>query len=399
MGLPLEGVRVLDMAQVFAGPATAMYLADFGADVIKVEPPGGDACRAMHTAPSLGDQSKPFVLYNRNKRSLVLDITRPEGREVLSRLLRTADVMIANLRPGVDARLGLDYDSVRAINPRLIYANITAFDTRGPLADRGAYDLIVQARTGFVASLRLPDGTPLLPTTMVCDLSVPLFLAYGICMALMERARSGQGQKVETSLLHAAIAMQNYQLVRADRDPRLPGLGTSSSNLFKCRDGEFILVIALNDRQWAAFCRVAGQDEFADHPRYNTYMKRLQNRPEVEPLFEKIFLTRTRDHWLGVLEKANVPCSAVISREDVFSDPQVLANEVLVDHAHPVAGPVKMMGLPVQLSRTPGAIRTPSPGLGEHTVSILRELGYSDREVRALQDSGTAGAGAKTPLQ
>lgn len=387
MTLPLEGIRVLDLAQIFAGPGAAMYLGDQGAEVVKIEPPGGDPCRNLHTSEYLGNMSKPWLVLSRNKRSIVVDIRTLPGREIVYKLVRTADVFIHNFRLGVDKRLCLDYETLLGINPRLIYLHVTGFGKKGPYALTPAYDLAVQARAGILGARRLPDGTPVGSPVMVSDLAGAILLAYGVVLAIVQRARTGRGMMVESSLLNVSLAMQLYQLVQVEGDTSpLPGsLPNALYSPYKCADGEWLMFVCITDAQWHGLCRIAGLDHLARDPAYGTYMKRLERTPELQPVLEAVMLTRPRAEWLKLLQEVEVPSAPIQSREEVFEDPQVKANELITEQMHPVVGRVKFLNVPLEVDGVRGSLRRPAPTLGQHTDEVLAEIGYSPAEVQALR--------------
>ena len=392
MALPLEGIHVVDAAQIYAGPGTAMLLADQGADVIKLEPPGGDGSRHMYTSPALGPFGKSFLVLNRNKRSIVADLTRPEGREVLHRLARWADVMISNLLPATAARLEADYESLSRINPRLVYAAVSTFGSRGPDAGKPGYDLLVQARAGILASRRMPDGTPVTPATMVADLSCSMLLSYAIMAALWERQRTGRGRLVEISLMGMALAIQSQQLVRiAGDDTPIPGSRPSAlSSPYRCADGRWLMMVVITTRQWEGLCRVLDLEHLVEDPALATYDSRSRHTPELSEVLTAVIATRPLDEWLPLWEAAGVPCAPVVEREEVFDDPHLLANQMFVSTQHPVVGKVEMLGFPFTLSgqQQDERLRRPAPAIGEHSRETLAELGYTPEEIASLLASG-----------
>ncbi len=387
MAGPLTGIRVIDAAQMYAAPGLGMYLADFGADVVKVEPPAGDTSRGMHTAPGLGDLSKPFLHLNRNKRSISLDIRKPEGRDLLLRMVRDADVYITNLRTGVPERLGIGYDTMEKLNPRLVYVSLTAWGAAGPRRQRPGYDLLIQARAGFLDARRYPDGSPVSPALMAADPSVPLLLAYGVTMALYERDRSGRGQKVESSLFAATIAMQNHTLVRLEREPSLPSTGNKATHIHRCSDGAYLIVIIITNEEWGRFCRAIGLDKYADDPRFGSYMGRAEHHDDITAMLKPVFEARPRDHWTKLLAERDVPCEPIVTRQELLADPQARANGYFVDMDDPRVGKMTTMGLPLSLSRTPGELRRLAPRLGDQTDEILREMGLTAQEIQRLRQT------------
>jgi len=387
----LSGIRVLDLSQMWAAPGAAMYLADHGAEVIKVEPPGGDEARRTLTQPPIaGGESRAFLALNRNKRGIALDIRDARGREVVRDLVRRSDVLIHNFRPGVAERLGCDYPSLRAVNGRLVYAWITAYGHEGPFAARPGYDLLFQGLSGILARRRLPDGRPLGASVWVADCSAPMILAYGIALALLARERTGQGQLVTTSLLHAALAMQLPDLVTVERAGDEAGgeVDYAEQAMFapyRCRDGRFLVIVAIQDEQWRRLCRALGRADLADDPRYAAPLDRARESTVLGGILAEAFAARDCDEWLAALADADVPCAPVLEPGQVLDDPQVRANEMLAATTHPVAGRTVMVSQPARLHGTEGALARPAPLLGEHTEEVLRELGYPPGRIRELE--------------
>lgn len=389
MGAPLEGIKVLDLSQWWAVPGTGMYLADQGAEVIKVEPPGGDEARRLFTTPFLGNESKSFMVVNRNKRGMVVDITKEPGRKIIYQLVERSDVLLENFRPGVAERLGFGYDRLSRLNPRLIYASVTAYGRKGPYAQKPGYDMVLQALSGVMGYRHMPDGSPISAGTWIADCSTPMLLAYGIMLALYLRERTGRGQRVETSLLYLAIAMQSVELVKVEEDPApRPSSFVATYAAYRCQDGLYLVIVVLTEKEWARLCRVLGLEHLSNHSLYNSHPKRAERSEELAPLLGGIFATRPREEWLRALQEAEVPSAPVLDREEVFSEPQVLENEMIIEVEHPVAKKTKMMGIPVWLSENPPAMKRPAPTLGQHTQEVLRELGYSQREMDKLREEG-----------
>jgi crotonobetainyl-CoA:carnitine CoA-transferase CaiB-like acyl-CoA transferase len=394
VGPPLEGIKVLDLSQMWAVPGAAMYLADQGAEVIKVEPPRGDAARQTYAAaPLAGGLSRSFIVLNRNKRGIVVDITREQGKEIIYRLVERSDVMLENFRPGVADRLGLGYETVQRINPRIIYVSVTPYGSKGPYAHRPAYDLITQALSGIMGHRSLPDGTPLGSGVFVADCSAPMLIGYGVALALLVREKTGRGQKIETSLLNLAIAMQSVDLVRVEQEPSSPRAYAAQAVYapYRCQDNRYLVIVVLTDEQWSRLCKALDLSHLIAHPRFSTPLLRAEHSAELFPVLQAVFLTRPRDQWLELLEKEDVPCAPIITAEEVFRHPQILANEMIVEFDHPTVGRVKMMGIPIKLTQNPGEIRLPAPALGQHTEEVLRELGYSDPDIEALRGDGIIG--------
>ena len=386
----LSGIRVLDISQMWAAPATAMYLADHGADVIKVEPLGGDEGRRTLTQPPVaGGESRAFLALNRNKRSLALDIRHPRGREVIRDLVRRADVLIHNFRPGVAERLGYDYPALRALNERLVYAWLTAYGSEGPLAARPGYDMLLQGLAGILARRRLPDGMPVSAGVWVADLSAPMELAYGIALGLLARERTGQGQLVTTSLLHAALAMQLGDLVRVEHEMERAEAGADYSAQamyapYRCGDNRFLVIVVVQDEQWRRLCLAVGRPDLAEDPRYATPYGRARQSADLSRILSDIFPTRDRDAWVTALAEADVPCAPILDPDQVLDQPQAVANGMLAVTAHPDAGRTVMVSQPVRLQGCDAPDVRPAPRLGEHTEEILRELGYSPAAIQEL---------------
>ena len=386
----LEGIKVVEVAQVWAAPGAGMYLADQGADVVKIEPPWGDDARRVFTSPPLPNgESRSFLPLNRNKRGMAVDISHPEGQDIVYRLVEQADVFIHNFRPGVEDKLGYDYDSLSQRNPGLIYAAVSAFGTEGPYANRRGYDLLFQSLSGILSKRRDEEGIPISSGVWVADSSAPIALAYGIALALLARHRTGRGQKVETSLLHMALAMQTVDLVRtaaeiAQRDDTDFSRQALYSP-YRCQDGGFVIMVVLSDQQFAGLCRALDLEHLLSDPDYSDNLKRAQKSPELHGLISGILSTRPRDHWLRVLEEADVPAAPVLERDEIFNHPQIGANRMLAVQDHSEAGAVDMVNIPVRLSDTPGGLRSPAPVLGQHTGEVLQELGFGDETIARLR--------------
>ncbi|MBI2871640.1 MAG: CoA transferase [Chloroflexi bacterium] len=394
MGLPLEGIKVVDMAQVYFGPGAAMYLADQGAEVIKVETLEGDGTRHRGTSAKLAASglSHAFLALNRNKRSISLDARREEGREVVHRLARWADAFIINLRPGTAKRVGLDYDTLAGLNPRLVYASVSGFGEDGPEAHLPGYDIVAQSRSGVLSTRRLPDGTPIPSVVMINDMSGCMDMAYAVVVALWQREKTGLGQKVECSLLNQGVAMQMQALVWVEGDDT-PLSGSKPSAVafcYLCADGLWINFVASENHQFRAACRVLGLEHLAEDERFGSYAGRTRNADALFSVLGDAFAKAPRDHWLPRLQEAGVPCAAVVEREDVPRDAQVVANEMFVQQDHPVAGRVTMANAPFKLSasRKEPRVRLPAPLLGQHTDEVLRGLGYTPQQVASLRQAG-----------
>ena len=385
----LEGLRVLDQTQVMAGPFCAMLLADMGADVIKIEPPGGETTRAMDLEAAPG-VSAPFLAVNRNKRGLVLDLKRAEGVAVLNKLVTTADVLIENYRPGVAARLGVDYPALSALNPRLIYCSISGYGQTGPYAARGGYDLIAQGMSGIMSATGSDGGAPVKVGVPITDLGAGLFALVGILCAVRARRVTGRGQRVDTSLFEAGLALSAWEATEYWFTGQVPrGLGTAHRlnapyQAFRAADGYFT-VGAANDNLFPRFCKILGLDHLVGDARFADVGRRLKNRAELETLIEAVTVHQPRAHWLAQCEAAGVPAGPINSVPEALADPHVRARGMVQALTHPQAGRVSALGNPVKMSLTPPVMAAAAPTLGQDTDAILRELGYAEREIAALR--------------
>ncbi len=391
--LPLEGYRVLEVAHLIAGPVCGMYLADMGAEVIKIEEPRkGDASRSVYHV-TLSGEGPLYLTVNRNKRGVTLDLSSPEGRQIFYRLAERADVVIEAYRGGVAERLEIDYERLARLNPRLIYCSLSAFGPEGPWREKPGLDALVQAMSGLMAITGEPDGGPALCGAPVVDTIGSLLAVQGILTALLHREKTGEGQKVDVSLLDGALLahaarLSVFHLTGED----LPRFGNAHPELvpyqaFRTQDG-WIFVAVRTDKLWQAFCQAIGRPELVDDPRFATRADRLAQRKELVSLLDGIFRRRTVKEWMEILESADVLCAPVNNYSDMVKDPQVVASGMIVEQEHPKAGRFKTIGVPVKLAKSPGRVRTPSPLLGQHTEEVLREAGYGDAEIRRLRDHG-----------
>lgn len=388
---PLAGVTVLDLTRVLSGPYCTMLLADMGARVIKIEQPGkGDDTRAWGP-PFLHGESAYFLSINRNKESVTLDFKPPEGRAVLERLVAASDVLVENFRPGTLDRAGFGYEALAARFPRLVYCSVSGFGRTGPQRDRAGYDAVIQAEGGLMSITGGADGPPYRLGVAIADIVAGMFAAQGISLALFHRERSGGGQHVDVGMLDSVAALLTYQA------SIFFATGTSPSRMgnrhptivpyetFPAQNGEFVLAVG-NDDLWRRFCRVVEREDLARDPRFATNQDRVSAYDELRRILTDVFSTRTREAWMDALTAAGVPCGLVREVADVLNDPHLAAREMVREVWHPTAGAVKVLGIPVKLSATPGRVHASPPLLGQHTEQVLtRDLGFSAQDVARLR--------------
>src|SRR6266511_5306836 len=393
MAPPLTGLTVVDLTRVLAGPYCTMLLGDMGAEVIKIErPDGGDDTRGFGP-PYLNGESAMFLAINRNKKSITLNLKHPEAKTIFSKLLERADVVVENFRPGTMANLGFDYAAVHRLHPRMIYSSISGFGQTGPYADRGGYDTIAQAMSGIMSATGHPDMPPAKAGVPIADIGTGMFAAFGIVCAYIARQRTGEGQFIDTSLLDTSIALSLVESATFLAGGELPSpLGSTHRRnaphgAFRVKDG-YIAIAADSAHFWKRFCQIMGLVALLDDPQFKTNAARVANKQLLQDRIERVTITREGRYWLEQLQAAEIPCGPVNSYAEVFQDPHVLARQMLAEVHHPVAGAVKMTGINVKLSQTPGAIRLPAPTLGQHTREMLHTLGYSDGEIDHLKTAG-----------
>ncbi|MCX7223937.1 MAG: CoA transferase [Burkholderiales bacterium] len=386
---PLAGVRVLELSQIMAGPTCGLMLADMGADVIKIEKlPKGDDSRGYQD-PQINGVSAPFLILNRNKRGMGLDLKNPKGADVLKRMVAKADVLTENYRRGTMEKLGVGYDVLKTVNPGLIYAVVSGYGRTGPLADKGGFDLIAQGFGGLMSITGHPGGPPAKTGNPVSDINAGILSCVGVLAALIERGKSGRGQIVDTSLMEAAMQQTYWQAAMFFATGVSAGPGGSAHPLtapyqaFKTANG-YLNIGGANQANWERVAETLGHPEWKTDPRFENNTIRLANREVLERLIEAELIHKTTAEWIAVFDKTGVPAGPVHTIEEALTHPQALAREMVVESVHPQAGLVKGVGFPVKFSEQPRTAATPAPGLGQHTVQVLREFGFRDDEITDL---------------
>ncbi len=373
--MALSHLKVLDLTSNLSGPYCAMILADQGADVIKIERPEvGDDMRL--TPPFIGGESAPFMTANRNKRSAIMDFKSEEGLTAFKRLVTDADILVENFKPGTADRIGVGYEAMSALNPRLIYCSISGFGQTGPYASRGGFDLISQAMTGLAAICGDEDGPPHRLPIPVTDICAGMNGAIGVLTALAAREKTGRGQQVDVSLYETGIALGFYEgasYFATGETPEKLGQrhrGSAPYQIFATADGH-IAVGASAQRFWSLTCKVVGCEELIDDPRFKGKADRVKNNKALVEILEKRLVQKTTDEWFQLLDAEGIPAGPVMNHKEMFSDPQAVARNMAVEVDHPAAGATKVLGIPIKLSETPGAIRRPAPRHGEHTDEVI----------------------------
>jgi crotonobetainyl-CoA:carnitine CoA-transferase CaiB-like acyl-CoA transferase len=385
----LDGIRVLDLTRFMQGPYATRILADLGADVLKVERPGGEWDRRLRMGPD--GFAGFFTGLNRGKRSIAVDITTDAGRDIVLELAARSDVVVENFRPGVMERLGLGYDDLTAVNPSLIYAGASGYGPRGPRRSEPMFDMVAQAVSGLSDFVSSPDGRPRLASRGLADSAGGAFLAMGVLTALYVRERTGVGQRVDASLVGACLALHTAEVTIALRDDevrRTHGRVTSTSGAFCCRDGRWVVIGATDQKVWRGLTTALDRPDLHDDERFAKSRIREQHRDELEPILEAVFLTQDRDTWVERMRANGVPVAPVNTFVEAAGDPDVLANGFVVEQPDREWGTVRTVGNPFVLTGTPARVGATTPGLGEDSAAVLDELGRTADQVRALAEAG-----------
>ncbi len=393
MKLPLEDVTVLDLSHALAGPYCSTMLGDYGAKVIKIEPPTGDIARAWGVPMTEHDTSY-FVSLHRNKKGVSIDLKEPRGRELFFEMLEKADVVLENYRTGTLTKLGIDYEAARKRNPGIIYCSVSGFGQDGPYRDRAALDLILQAESGMISVTGEPGSTGVRCGVSTADLTAGMNATLGILMALRVKDKTGEGQSIDVSMMEGQMSLLGIMIGNYLADGILPKpMGTAYSALlpyqtFHTKTKDIALAVG-SEKLWKIFCPVIGHPELATDSRYRTNVDRIANAESLIATLQKILLERSYEDWEALMLKNGIPVGAINNIDQLVNHPQVKARGSLVEMDHPRAGKVTIVGVPMRLSRTPGKIRTPAPKLGEHTVEVMREfMGMSDARIDELRRAG-----------
>lgn len=388
----LNGMKVVDLSQVLAGPYCTMVLADMGADVIKVEKfPNGDDTRSM--GPYINEESYMYMMVNRNKRGICLNLKTDKGLEVLYKLIKEADVFIENYRPGVTKKLGIDYDTLKALNPALIYCSISGYGQTGPYKDKGGYDIMAQGLSGLIDMTGEKNGKPVKVGIAIHDIAAAQTAIQSILSAYIYRLKKGTGQYIDVSLVDSGLAWTVWEAAAYFGKGEVPQRNGTAHRVsapyqgFKTQDG-FILIGAGNQKLWEKFClQVVHKPQWLTDERFLTNSIRATNASQLELEIEKVLSKHPSSYWLDLLDTSGVPSGPIYSYNQTLNDEHILSREMIVDYEHPVAGSMKTLGFPAKFSETPGQFRTPAPLLGQHNKEILTELGYNEQETQSLLSS------------
>ncbi|MCK5011716.1 MAG: CoA transferase [Deltaproteobacteria bacterium] len=390
MAKALEGIKVLDLSRALAGPYCTMMLADMGAEVIKLEMPGrGDDSRSWGP-PFVEGESAYFMSINRNKKSITLNMKSDKSTEIVHKLIKQSDVLVENFRPGAMERLGLGYEQVKAMNPRIIYCSISGFGQDGPYRMLPGFDQVLQGMGGLMSITGELGGPPIKVGVAIADISGGMFASNGILVALYNREKTGKGQMVDVSLLDSQVAWLTYRAgayFASGEVPQPMGSGHPvivPYQAFKAKD-VFINIAVGNDQLWERFCKAVSLENVMNDPKFATNAKRVENREEIVKIISDLIVTKDGEEWLKILTDAGIPCGPIYTVDKIFADPQVLHREMVKELDHPKAGKVKVTGIPIKLSDTPGEVETAPPVLGQHTQEVLTELGYNDKDLEKLK--------------
>ena len=389
--LPLEGIKVVDLTRILSGPFCTMTLADLGAEVIKIESPAGDDTRQWGP-PFIEDESAYFLSVNRNKKSIVLNLKKEKGKEVLLKLIEDADVVVENFRPGTLDKLGIGYDKLKQVNPRIILASISGFGQSGPYTMKPGYDVLAQGMGGLMSVTGEQGRPPVKGGYSLADIGSGMWAVIGILTALWERQKSGEGQWIDASLLDTMVSWQTYlagNYFATGKNPQ--PLGGAHPNIvpyqvFEGSDGYFVLAVG-NDNLWNNFVEAMGMEELKD-PKFQTNPDRIAQRETLIPLLEEAFKEKSKNEWVELFESYKIPAGPVNEFSEILNDPHIKEREMVQEMEHPALGMIQQLGVPVKLSRTPGELKTTPPAQGEHSENILKQLGYQDDEINTLLEEG-----------
>lgn len=390
----LAGMKVIELAQIMAGPTCGMMLADLGAEVIKVEKINGGDDSRQYSDPQINGISAPFLMLNRNKQAIALDLKSEKGKEILFKLIKDADVLTENFRKGTMEKLGIGYDTLRKINPGLIYCSISGYGSEGPYADKGGFDLIAQGFSGLMSITGEPNGAPLRTGNSIADINAGILAAFGILAAYQHKQRTGEGQRVETSLLEASLQQLYWHAAIYFATGESPGPSGSSHILATPYQAfptgsDWIIIGGANEKNWVRIAQVLGHAEWTEDERFKTNSARMANKPALITMMTEILATRPAVQWLAEFDKAGVPAGPVNNIGQALMHPQSLAMGMVVEQEHPVAGAIRTVGMPVKFSKTQPRYHRPPPRIGEDTIQILQGLGYTSSEIDELIQTGT----------